>query len=237
MGCASSAEADARSLAIGGLVDDDGYSPNDPNFKGRDLVEQDAIRIYDLVDKDSNGMLDPKELHGATDANKVLSEEGQLVLKTDLSDFVSRGDFIFMMRKLNELDQIMLLETMEKVHIWDPLKANAQKLFELLDENKNGVIDLNTGEAAKLDGFPGKIFLQQMDYDKDGAIDANEFTRAMQKKATASPERTRLLLKAAINWVANNMSANPKESMKAVSESVAQDKKTRSLPSQKPVTA
>lgn len=91
----------------------------------------------------------------------------------------------------------VLLELMEKELVMAPIKAHARELFELLDADGSGSIDLQT-EAGSLAGFPGKLALEDMDTSGDGVISVDEFVAAVHSKAKSNPGRTGIIMKAAV---------------------------------------
>merc|ERR1712025_10663 len=110
-------------------------------------LKKEALRIFHLADKDSDGQLDLSELNtvgGFDEGSKVFIEQMDL----DASGKVDEKEWLKYIQKLAKMNQGMaasILELCEK-QIADsafPLKKEALRIFHLADKDSDGQLDLS----------------------------------------------------------------------------------------------
>ncbi|XP_022111817.1 calmodulin-like [Acanthaster planci] len=136
--------------------------------------------LFKMYDVDSNSFLEPIEvmllLQRPDQVNAV--DEFVLKLKTVFNKAETNGDGKL---DIEEFDRAVSAEPRA------PTQVEASGTFELFDENGDQVLNYNEVANAiqrMTENIPSSDFIEQMfartDTNGDGAIDQNEFTRAMQ---------------------------------------------------------
>ena len=156
-------------------------------------LRQDAVRVFKLIDADSSGTISTEEFEASESWKKMMAHKNAVKppKDPDLKTFVN---FI---KSLEPKHAIVLLELMEKELVWKPIEKKAIELFEMLDADKSGAVDLKK-EGGDLDDFGGRMVLEDMDVDNSGDVSLKEFVRAIRHKCDKSYAMTGLLVESAI---------------------------------------
>lgn len=161
-------------------------------------VALDAHRVFHLIDSDGNGKISLKEFGASTTLASWRDKIEQAASSAApsvpaLPPEPSERDFVFFILKLDRLDAVVLLDLIERELVMEPIERLGKELFEMLDTDCDGKIDLGD-EASALADFTGQLVLSEMDFDRSGAVDKKEFTSALRAKTLQSPVRVRVVL-------------------------------------------
>ena len=156
-------------------------------------LKEDAVRVFKLIDADGNGTISTEEFEASPSWKKMLS--GKKAPKTPSNPDLKT--FVLFIKSLEPEGAIMMLEFMEKELVWAPIEKKAIELFEMLDTDKSGSIDLKK-EGGDLNDFGGRMVLEDMDLDNSGDVSLKEFIRAIKRKCQKSYAMTGLLIDSSI---------------------------------------
>jgi len=168
-------------------------------------LRSEALRIFHLADKDSDGQLDLSELNtvgGFDEGSKVLIEQMDL----DVSGKVDEKEWLKYIEKLAKMNQGMaasILELYEK-QIADsafPLKEEALRVFRKADKDSDGLLDLFEMENMRGRADWAQGLMNNVDKDKNGKVNQSEwlaYVKALQRRKPHGRKRMRSACNAAV---------------------------------------
>eukprot|EP00468_Gymnochlora_sp_CCMP2014_P003183 CAMPEP_0167761774 /NCGR_PEP_ID=MMETSP0110_2-20121227/12368_1 /TAXON_ID=629695 /ORGANISM="Gymnochlora sp., Strain CCMP2014" /LENGTH=189 /DNA_ID=CAMNT_0007648513 /DNA_START=39 /DNA_END=608 /DNA_ORIENTATION=- len=161
--------------------------------KKKNPRETELKKIFTLIDVDKSGVIEFKEILAAMacpeydhisfmDAVKKFKE-----IDSSKDGVVQDSEFIkYFLAEFSSLSEKNFLEHMSTVEKFLQRKPALEKLFDILDKNKDGKLDekevqgmLQLPGEAKITGEQAFKVLKKMDTNKNGKVEKSELVRAL----------------------------------------------------------
>eukprot|EP01024_Parvocaulis_polyphysoides_P045750 TRINITY_DN42879_c0_g1_i3.p1 TRINITY_DN42879_c0_g1~~TRINITY_DN42879_c0_g1_i3.p1 ORF type:complete len:537 (-),score=67.44 TRINITY_DN42879_c0_g1_i3:314-1924(-) len=150
--------------------------------------EQEIVSLRDQflrMDTDGDGSITYKEMVSAVSKMKTGSHKKMVIPETEVKDIVAAIDE----DHNGEVDYLEFVAASLHVHqliknSWDTWKKRTRMAFDSIDQDGNGYIDPEELEKEIGGGVNVHKLIEEVDRNKDGKIDYNEFCSLLIKKAT-----------------------------------------------------
>jgi len=167
-----------------------------------------AVRVFDLADKDHNGQLDMKELSNVRNSPEM-AEAMMGKVDTDLSGTVSQDEWVAYFKQLhdkNEKSAAAVLKLYEKqigenktikLNVVSDLslRAEVSRVFDLADKDHNGQLDMKELTNVRNSPEMAEAMMGNVDADLSGTVSRDEWVGYFKKLFDKNEKSAAVVLK------------------------------------------
>jgi Ca2+-binding EF-hand superfamily protein len=178
-------------------------------------LRADALRVFDLADKDHNGAIDMKELTNVrnnAEMAKTMMDQADI----NHNGTLDRSEWLLYMKKIFDKDTdkaSALLKMYEqtilesKAASWS-LRSEAIRVFDLADKDHNGALDMKELVQVRNNPQVAKAMMEKADIDHNGTLEKDEWLVYIKNIYDYDIEKATLALRLYEDQILTNKGSN-----------------------------